>query len=90
MCTLDDKVDNPVSLYASTKKSNELIAHAYSKLYNIPSTGRRFFTVYGPAGHPDMAYFGLANKLIKDDKIQIFNYGNCKCDFTYVYDIVEV
>ena len=85
----DDKVDNPVSLYAATKKSNELMAHAYSKLYNIPSTGLRFFTVYGPAGRPDMAYFGFTNKLIKSDKIQIFNYGNCKRDFTYVDDIVE-
>ena len=85
----DDKVDNPVSLYAATKKSNELMAHAYSKLYNIPSTGLRFFTVYGPCGRPDMAYFGFTNKLIKGDKIQIFNYGNCKRDFTYVDDIVE-
>lgn len=85
----DDKVDNPVSLYAATKKSNELIAHAYSKLYNIPSTGLRFFTVYGPAGRPDMAYFGFTNKLIKGEKIQIFNYGNCLRDFTYVDDIVE-
>lgn len=85
----DDKVDNPVSLYAATKKSNELMAHAYSKLYNIPSTGLRFFTVYGPAGRPDMAYFGFTNKLIKGDTIQIFNYGNCKRDFTYVDDIVE-
>ena len=85
----DDKVDNPVSLYAATKKSNELMAHAYSKLYNIPSTGLRFFTVYGPAGRPDMAYFGFTNKLIKGDTIQIFNYGNCKRDFTYVNDIVE-
>ena len=85
----DDKVDNPVSLYAATKKSNELMAHAYSKLYNIPSTGLRFFTVYGPAGRPDMAYFGFTNKLIKGDKIQIFNYGNCKRDFTFVDDIVE-
>ncbi len=85
----DDKVDNPVSLYAATKKSNELMAHAYSKLYNIPSTGLRFFTVYGPAGRPDMAYFGFANKLLKGEKIQIFNYGNCKRDFTYVDDIVE-
>lgn len=85
----DDKVDNPVSLYAATKKSNELMAHAYSKLYNIPSTGLRFFTVYGPAGRPDMAYFGFTNKLIKDEKIQIFNYGNCKRDFTYIDDIVE-
>ena len=85
----DDKVDNPVSLYAATKKSNELMAHAYSKLYNIPSTGLRFFTVYGPAGRPDMAYFGFTNKLVKGDRIQIFNYGNCKRDFTYVDDIVE-
>ena len=85
----DDKVDNPVSLYAATKKSNELIAHAYSKLYNIPSTGLRFFTVYGPAGRPDMAYFGFTNKLIKGETIKIFNYGNCKRDFTYVDDIVE-
>lgn len=85
----DDKVDNPVSLYAATKKSNELLAHAYSKLYNIPSTGLRFFTVYGPAGRPDMAYFGFTNKLLKGEKIQIFNYGNCKRDFTYVDDIVE-
>lgn len=85
----DDKVDNPVSLYAATKKSNELMAHAYSKLYNIPSTGLRFFTVYGPAGRPDMAYFGFTNKLLAGDKIQIFNYGNCKRDFTYVDDIVE-
>lgn len=85
----DDKVDNPISLYAATKKSNELFAHAYSKLYNIPSTGLRFFTVYGPAGRPDMAYFGFTNKLIKGEKIQIFNYGNCKRDFTYVDDIVE-
>ena len=85
----DDKVDNPVSLYAATKKSNELMAHAYSKLYNIPSTGLRFFTVYGPAGRPDMAYFGFTNKLVKGKKIQIFNYGNCKRDFTYVDDIVE-
>ncbi|MCH5303787.1 MAG: GDP-mannose 4,6-dehydratase [Ruminococcus sp.] len=85
----DDKVDNPISLYAATKKSNELLAHAYSKLYNIPSTGLRFFTVYGPAGRPDMAYFGFTNKLIKGDTIQIFNYGNCKRDFTYVDDIVE-
>ena len=84
----DDKVDNPVSLYAATKKSNELMAHAYSKLYNIPSTGLRFFTVYGPAGRPDMAYFGFTNKLLKGEKIQIFNYGNCKRDFTYVDDIV--
>ncbi len=85
----DDKVDNPVSLYAATKKSNELMAHAYSKLYNIPSTGLRFFTVYGPAGRPDMAYFGFTNKLIKGETIEIFNYGNCKRDFTYVDDIVE-
>ena len=84
----DDKVDNPVSLYAATKKSNELFAHAYSKLYGIPSTGLRFFTVYGPAGRPDMAYFGFTNKLLKGEKIQIFNYGNCKRDFTYVDDIV--
>lgn len=85
----DDKVDNPVSLYAATKKSNELMAHSYSKLYNIPSTGLRFFTVYGPAGRPDMAYFGFTNKLLKGETIQIFNYGNCKRDFTYVDDIVE-
>lgn len=85
----DDKVDNPVSLYAATKKSNELMAHAYSKLYNIPSTGLRFFTVYGAAGRPDMAYFGFTNKLVKGERIQIFNYGNCKRDFTYVDDIVE-
>lgn len=85
----EDKVDNPVSLYAATKKSNELMAHAYSKLYNIPSTGLRFFTVYGPAGRPDMAYFGFTNKLKNNDTIQIFNYGNCKRDFTYVDDIVE-
>lgn len=85
----DDKVDNPVSLYAATKKSNELMAHAYSKLYNIPSTGLRFFTVYGPAGRPDMAYFGFTNKLRDGKTIQIFNYGNCKRDFTYVDDIVE-
>ncbi|MBR3619359.1 MAG: GDP-mannose 4,6-dehydratase [Bacteroidaceae bacterium] len=85
----DDKVDNPVSLYAATKKSNELMAHAYSKLYNIPSTGLRFFTIYGPAGRPDMAYFGFTNKLRKGDTIQIFNYGNCMRDFTYVDDIVE-
>lgn len=85
----DDKVDNPVSLYAATKKSNELMAHAYSKLYNIPSTGLRFFTVYGPAGRPDMAYFGFTNKLVKGDTIKIFNYGNCKRDFTFVDDIVE-
>lgn len=87
--SVEDKVDNPVSLYAATKKSNELMAHAYSKLYNIPSTGLRFFTVYGPAGRPDMAYFGFTNKLIKNEKIQIFNYGNCKRDFTYIDDIVE-
>ncbi len=85
----DDKVDNPVSLYAATKKSNELLAHAYSKLYNIPSTGLRFFTVYGPAGRPDMAYFGFTNKLVKGQTIQIFNYGNCRRDFTFVDDIVE-
>ncbi len=85
----DDKVDNPVSLYAATKKSNELLAHAYSKLYNIPSTGLRFFTVYGPAGRPDMAYFGFTDKLVAGKKIQIFNYGNCKRDFTFVDDIVE-
>lgn len=85
----NDKVDNPVSLYAATKKSNELLAHAYSKLYNIPSTGLRFFTVYGPAGRPDMAYFGFTNKLRKGETIEIFNYGNCKRDFTYVDDIVE-
>lgn len=85
----DDKVDNPVSLYAATKKSNELMAHAYSKLYNIPSTGLRFFTVYGPAGRPDMAYFGFTNKLVNGDTIKIFNYGNCKRDFTFVDDIVE-
>lgn len=85
----EDKVDNPVSLYAATKKSNELFAHAYSKLYNIPSTGLRFFTVYGPAGRPDMAYFGFTNKLLKGEIIQIFNFGNCKRDFTYVDDIVE-
>jgi nucleoside-diphosphate-sugar epimerase len=87
--SIEDKVDNPVSLYAATKKSNELMAHAYSKLYNIPSTGLRFFTVYGPCGRPDMAYFGFTNKLLKGEKIQIFNYGNCKRDFTYVDDIVE-
>ena len=87
--SVDDKVDNPVSLYAATKKSNELLAHAYSKLYNIPSTGLRFFTVYGPAGRPDMAYFGFTNKLRKGETIQIFNFGNCKRDFTYVDDIVE-
>ena len=85
----DDKVDNPISLYAATKKSNELMAHAYSKLYNIPSTGLRFFTVYGPAGRPDMAYFGFTDKLVKGDTIKIFNYGNCKRDFTFVDDIVE-
>ncbi len=85
----EDKVDNPVSLYAATKKSNELLAHAYSKLYNIPSTGLRFFTVYGPAGRPDMAYFGFTNKLLKGEIIPVFNYGNCKRDFTYVDDIVE-
>ena len=85
----EDKVDNPVSLYAATKKSNELLAHAYSKLYNIPSTGLRFFTVYGPAGRPDMAYFGFTNKLRQGKTIQIFNYGNCKRDFTYIDDIVE-
>ncbi len=85
----DDKVDQPVSLYAATKKSDELMAHAYSKLYNIPSTGLRFFTVYGPAGRPDMAYFGFTNKLLKGDTIQIFNYGNCRRDFTYIDDIVE-
>lgn len=85
----EDKVDNPVSLYAATKKSNELFAHAYSKLYNIPSTGLRFFTVYGPAGRPDMAYFGFTNKLIRGETIEIFNYGNCQRDFTYVDDIVE-
>lgn len=85
----DDKVDNPVSLYAATKKSNELLAHAYAKLYNIPSTGLRFFTVYGPAGRPDMAYFGFTNKLVNGETIKIFNYGNCKRDFTYIDDIVE-
>lgn len=85
----DDRVDNPVSLYAATKKSNELMAHAYSKLYNIPSTGLRFFTVYGPAGRPDMAYFSFTNKLVKGETIKIFNYGNCKRDFTYVDDIIE-
>lgn len=85
----DDKVDNPVSLYAATKKSNELMAHAYSKLYNIPSTGLRFFTVYGPAGRPDMAYFGFTNKLIRGETIEVFNYGNCQRDFTYIDDIVE-
>ncbi len=87
--SVDDKVDNPVSLYAATKKTDELLAHCYSKLYNIPSTGLRFFTVYGPAGRPDMAYFGFTNKLINGEKIKIFNYGNCKRDFTYVDDIVE-
>ncbi len=87
--SVDDKVDNPVSLYAATKKSNELMAHAYSKLYGIPSTGLRFFTVYGPAGRPDMAYFGFTDKLLKGETIKIFNYGNCKRDFTYVSDIVE-
>ena len=87
--SVEDKVDNPVSLYAATKKSNELFAHAYSKLYNIPTTGLRFFTVYGPAGRPDMAYFGFTNKLLKGETIEIFNYGNCKRDFTYVDDIVE-
>jgi len=86
---IEDKVDNPVSLYAATKKSNELLAHAYAKLYNIPCTGLRFFTVYGPAGRPDMAYFGFTNKLVKGEKIKIFNFGNCKRDFTYVDDIVE-
>ncbi len=86
---VEDKVDNPVSLYAATKKSNELLVHAYSKLYNIPSTGLRFFTVYGPAGRPDMAYFGFTNKLLKGEKIKIFNFGNCKRDFTYIDDIVE-
>ena len=85
----DDKVDNPISLYAATKKSNELLAHAYSKLYNIPSTGLRFFTVYGPAGRPDMAYFGFTDKLVKGESIKIFNYGNCKRDFTYIDDIIE-
>lgn len=85
----DDKVDNPVSLYAATKKSNELLAHSYSKLYNIPATGLRFFTVYGPAGRPDMAYFGFTNKLLSGEKIKIFNYGNCKRDFTYIDDIIE-
>ena len=85
----EDKVDNPVSLYAATKKSNELLAHAYSKLYNIPSTGLRFFTVYGPAGRPDMAYFGFTNKLLAGEEIQIFNYGNCRRDFTYIDDIVQ-
>ena len=86
---VEDRVDNPVSLYAATKKSNELFAHCYSKLYNIPSTGLRFFTVYGPAGRPDMAYFGFTNKLLKGETIQIYNYGNCRRDFTYVDDIVE-
>ena len=85
----DDKVDNPVSLYAATKKSDELFAHAYSKLYNIPSTGLRFFTVYGPAGRPDMAYFGFTNKLVNNEKIKVFNFGDCKRDFTYIDDIVE-
>ena len=87
--SVDDRVDNPVSLYAATKKSNELFAHCYSKLYNIPSTGLRFFTVYGPAGRPDMAYFGFTNKLLKGETIQIYNYGNCRRDFTYIDDIVE-
>ena len=87
--SVDDRVDNPVSLYAATKKSNELFAHCYSKLYNIPSTGLRFFTVHGPTGHPDMAYFDFTNKLLKGETIQIFNYGNCRRDFTYVDDIVE-
>ncbi len=87
--SVEDKVDNPVSLYAATKKSNELLAHSYSKLYNIPATGLRFFTVYGPAGRPDMAYFGFTNKLLKGETIKIFNYGNCKRDFTYIDDIVE-
>ena len=87
--SVDDKVDNPVSLYAATKKSNELFAHCYSKLYNIPTTGLRFFTVYGPAGRPDMAYFGFTNKLLNNETIKIFNYGNCKRDFTYIDDIVE-
>lgn len=87
--SVDDKVDNPVSLYAASKKSNELMAHAYSKLYDIPCTGLRFFTVYGPAGRPDMAYFGFTNKLLKGEKIQVYNYGNCKRDFTYIDDIVE-
>lgn len=87
--SIEDKVDNPISLYAATKKSNELMAHAYSKLYNIPSTGLRFFTVYGPAGRPDMAYFGFTNKLRNDEMIKIFNYGNCQRDFTYVDDVVE-
>ncbi len=87
--SVEDKVDNPVSLYAATKKSDELLAHAYSKLYNIPTTGLRFFTVYGPMGRPDMAYFSFTNKLIKGDTIEIFNYGNCKRDFTYIDDIVE-
>ena len=89
LLSTDDKVDNPVSLYAATKKSNELMAHAYSKLYNIPSTGLRFFTVYGPAGRPDMAYFGFTDKLRAGETIRIFNYGNCKRDFTYIDDIVE-
>ena len=87
--SIDDKVDNPVSLYAATKKSNELMAHAYAKLYNVPCTGLRFFTVYGPAGRPDMAYFGFTNKLVEGKEIEIFNYGNCKRDFTYIDDIVE-
>ncbi len=87
--SIEDKVDNPVSLYAATKKSNELLAHCYSKLYNIPSTGLRFFTVYGPAGRPDMAYFGFTNKLINGEKIKIFNYGNCQRDFTYIDDVIE-
>lgn len=87
--SIDDKVDNPVSLYAATKKSNELLAHSYSKLYNIPSTGLRFFTVYGPCGRPDMAYFGFTNKLVNGETIKIFNYGNCKRDFTYIDDIIE-
>lgn len=87
--SVDDKVDNPVSLYAATKKSNELMAHAYSKIFNLPTTGLRFFTVYGPCGRPDMAYFSFTNKLLKGEKIQIFNYGNCKRDFTYIDDIVE-
>ncbi len=85
----NDRVDTPVSLYAATKKSNELMVHAYSKLYNIPSTGLRFFTVYGPAGHPDMAYFGFTDKLVKGETIRIFNYGNCRRDFTYIDDIAE-
>ena len=87
--SIDDKVDNPVSLYAATKKSNELMAHCYSKLYDIPTTGLRFFTVYGPAGRPDMAYFSFTNKLINNEKIKIYNYGNCKRDFTYIDDIIE-